>query len=88
MLLHNDDPYIAYQAMLILLAWAIPEGFKQLDQFIAEKWDEKENFEPHRLHNEDNVYDVITNALYIATFNGKTEQELIRILNIFEYIWC
>ncbi|MGG7437214.1 hypothetical protein [Chryseobacterium arthrosphaerae] len=87
LLLHNDDPYIAYQAMLILLAWAIPEGFKQLDQFIAEKWDEKENFEPHRLHNEDNVYDVITNALYIATFNGKTEQELYPYIKHFLNIY-
>ncbi|AYZ12941.1 hypothetical protein EGY05_13825 [Chryseobacterium arthrosphaerae] len=87
LLLHNDDPYIAYQGMLILLAWAIPEGFKQLDQFIAEKWDEKENFEPHRLHNEDNVYDVITNALYIATFNGKTEQELYPYIKHFLNIY-
>ncbi|MCS3870518.1 hypothetical protein J3D55_003434 [Chryseobacterium ginsenosidimutans] len=76
LLLHNDDQYIAYQAMLILLAWSIPEGFEQLDRFITEKWDEKENFEPHRIYNEDNVYDVISNALYIATLNGKNEQEL------------
>ncbi|PQA90908.1 hypothetical protein B0A69_19435 [Chryseobacterium shigense] len=74
--LHHEDRYIAYQAMLILLAWSIPEGFELLDRFIAEKWDEKERFEPHRLHGEDNVYDVITNALYISTFNGKSEQEL------------
>lgn len=83
LLLYNDDQYIAYQAMLILLAWAIPEGFKQLDRFISEKWDEKESFEPHRLHNEDNVYDVITNALYISTLNGKTEQELYRYIGYF-----
>lgn len=76
LLLHNDNQYIAYQVMLILLAWSIPEGFDLLDRFIAEKWDEKENFEPHRLYNEDNVYDVITNALCIATLKGKTEQEL------------
>ncbi|MGN7863249.1 hypothetical protein [Chryseobacterium sp. 22458] len=87
LLLHNDDPYIAYQVMLILLAWAIPEGFEQLDRFISEKWDEKENFEPHRLHNEDNVYDVITNALYIATFNGKTEQELYPYIKHFLNIY-
>jgi hypothetical protein len=75
-LLRHEDQYIAYQAMLILLAWAIPEGFEMLDRFISEKWAEKENFEPHRLYNEDNVYDVITNALHIATFNGKSVQEL------------
>lgn len=87
LLLHNDNQYIAYQAMLILLAWAIPEGFKQLDRFISEKWDEKESFEPHRLHSEDNVYDVITNALYIATLNGKTEQELYPYIKYFLNIY-
>lgn len=87
LLLYNDDQYIAYQAMLILLAWAIPEGFKQLDRFISEKWNEKESFEPHRLHNEDNVYDVITNALYISTLNGKTEQELYRYIEYFLKIY-
>ena len=87
LLLYNDDQYIAYQAMLILLAWAIPEGFKQLDRFISEKWDEKESFEPHRLHSEDNVYDVITNALYISTLNGKTEQELYRYIEYFLKIY-
>lgn len=87
LLLHNDNQYIAYQAMLILLAWAIPEGFEQLDRFISEKWDEKESFEPHRLHNEDNVYDVITNALYIATLNGKTEQELYPYITYFLNIY-
>lgn len=75
-LLQHEDRYIAYQAMLILLAWSVPEGFQLLDRFIAEKWDEKESFEPHRLHDEDNGYDVITDALYISTFNGKSEQEL------------
>lgn len=86
-LLHNDNQYIAYQAMLILLAWSIPEGFQQLDKFISEKWDEKENFEHHRLYNEDNVYDVITNALFIATLNGKSEQELYPYIKHFLNIY-
>lgn len=76
LLLNNEDRYIAYQAMLILLAWTEQEGFKQLDRFISEKSTEKETFEPHRIHGEDNVYDVIANALYIAALNGKPEQEL------------
>ncbi|OVE56252.1 hypothetical protein [Chryseobacterium mucoviscidosis] len=76
LLLQHKNPYISYQAMLILVAWAILEGFVQLDRFISEKWDEKHSFEPHRIYNEDNVYDVIVDALYISTFNGKEEQEL------------
>ncbi|BEV02835.1 hypothetical protein [Chryseobacterium gambrini] len=75
-LLQHKNPYISYQAMLILVAWAIPEGFAHLDRFISEKWDEKHSFEPHRIYNEDNVYDVIVDALYISTLNGKEEQEL------------
>lgn len=87
LLLHSDNQYIAYQTMLILLAWSIREGFQQLDKFISEKWDEKENFEPHRLYHEDNVYDVITNALYISTLNGKTEQELYPYIKHFLNIY-
>lgn len=87
LLLHNEDRYIAYQAMLILLAWAEPEGFKQLDRFISEKWNEKETFEPHRIHDEDNVYDIIANALYIATLNGKPEQELYPYIKHFLEIY-
>lgn len=87
LLFHNDNQYIAYQAMLILLAWAIPEGFKQLDRFISEKWDEKENFESHRIHGEDNVYDVIAYALYISTLNGKTEEELYLYIKYFLSIY-
>lgn len=83
LLLHNEDKYIGYQAMLILLAWSIPEGFELLERFITEKWDEKENFEPHRIYNQDNVYDVITNALNIATLNGKNEEELYPFIKEF-----
>ncbi|WP_294286572.1 hypothetical protein [uncultured Chryseobacterium sp.] len=87
LLLHNEDRYIAYQAMLILLAWAEPEGFKQLDEFISEKWAEKETFEPHRMYGEDNVYDVIANALYIATLNRKPEHELYPFIKHFLEIY-
>jgi hypothetical protein len=87
LLLHNEDRYIAYQAMLILLAWAEQEGFKQLDRFISEKWVEKETFEPHRIHGEDNVYDVIANALYIAALNGKPEEELYPYIKHFLEIY-
>jgi hypothetical protein len=87
LLLHHKNAYISYQAMLILVAWAIPEGFQQLDRFISEKWDEKHSFEPHRIYNEDNVYDVIVDALYISTLNGKEEQELYPYIKHFLNIY-
>lgn len=75
-LLQHEDPYVAYQAMLILLAWAVPEGFVLLDRFIAEQWETTTSFEPHRLYGADNVYDVIADALSVATLNGKSVAEL------------
>lgn len=82
-LLLHEDPYVAYQAMLILLAWAVPEGFALLDRFIAEQWAHTTSFEPHRLYGEDNVYDVIAHALSVATLNGKSEVELYPYLQQF-----
>lgn len=86
-LLHHQDQHIAYQAMLILLAWSIKEGFELLDRFIIEKWHEKEDFEPHRLYHEDNVYDVISRALYISTFNGKNEHDLYPYIKHFLHLY-
>jgi hypothetical protein len=51
------------------------------------KWDEKETFEPHTIHGEDNVFDVITNAVYIAALNGKPEQELYPYIKHFLKIY-
>ncbi|MGH1517947.1 hypothetical protein [Chryseobacterium sp. JK1] len=86
-LLLHDNRYIAYQAMLILLAWAIPEGFEFLNRFINEKWEQREEFEPHRLYGEDNVYDVVADALYISTFNGKNEEELYPYIKQFLHLY-
>jgi hypothetical protein len=69
-ILNNEDKYIAYQAMLILLSWGIKEGVDKLNVFIEEKWQEKLEFEPHRIYNEDNVFDVIADALDIAWYNS------------------
>lgn len=75
-LLHSHDRYIAYQAMLILVSWNLPEGFEFLNRFMAERWEDKGDFEPHRIYGEDNVYDVVANALHIAILNGKNKQDL------------
>jgi hypothetical protein len=81
-ILNNEDKYIAYQAMLILLSWGIKEGVDKLNVFIEEKWQEKLEFEPHRIYNEDNVFDVIADALDIAWYNSTDRTWIIEKMKI------
>lgn len=77
-LVSQQNEFIAYQAMLILLAWGVDEGFDKLDKFMAEN--SHEEFEPHRIHGEDNAYDVVSHALYISTYNTGDEGKIIPYL--------
>ncbi len=82
-ILNNEDKFIAYQAMLILVAWGIEEGFVTLNTFLKDKWYLEFEFEPHRLYNEDNVLDTIADALDIAWFssyNKKIITEKIQLI--------
>ena len=65
-LLFNDDLYLAYQCGLILAAWGISQGVHYLQHLIRIRIDKIAEFEPHRLWGQDNVYDVIADALEIA----------------------
>ncbi len=69
-ILNNQKKYISYQAILILVAWGIQEGFDKLDQFLSERWDKQEEFEPHRIWDKDNVYDIIAQSVYTSRLNG------------------
>ncbi|TPN88918.1 hypothetical protein [Aquimarina algicola] len=73
----NEDQYISYKAMLILISWGIDKGFQKLDEFIDNKLDMVTEFEPHRIYGEDNVYDVISDALYISTYNTENEEKIL-----------
>lgn len=75
-LLENDDKYIVYQAMLILIAWNIEEGFNKFNQFYSERWDKKLEFAPHRIWGDDNVYDIIAHAFSISLLNGNAKASL------------
>lgn len=87
-LLDNESKFIAYQAMLILTAWNIEEGFKSVDKFIEEQPDKEYNFEPHRIWGKDNVYDDIAYALYISTLKSNNEKKIIpyfiKLLNLYD----
>ncbi|ASK32139.1 hypothetical protein CEY12_19440 [Chryseobacterium sp. T16E-39] len=82
-LLSSDDKEIIYQAILILVSWNKKEGFSKLQQFINERWDNIENFDPHRIYGRDMVYDKFSHALKISVFNGNTETQLMPYINRF-----
>jgi hypothetical protein len=74
-LLKNENQFITFQAMLILTAWNIEEGFKSITEFIKNQPDRNYEFEPHRIWDADNAYDYIAKALYISTFNSDDEKK-------------
>jgi len=82
-LLKSKDKYISYQAMLLLIAWGIEEGYNQLDFFIENELDTIYEYEPHRIWGADNVYDYISESLEISTYNTKETQKIISYLNRF-----
>ncbi len=81
-IIENEDKYISYQAMLILISLGINEGFNKFNDFITEKWYEKLEFEPHRIYDEDNVFDVISRAFNIAYINGAAKLLVIENVKI------
>lgn len=76
-LLYEKDLYISYQATLILTAWGIEEGFMKIREFIQSRYDLQEELEPHRIYDEDNVYDVLAEALYRSTYNTDDEDKIL-----------
>ena len=79
-LLGNDDTYMAYQSGLVLAAWGVKEGIAYLQHFIDARLDKRVTLEPHRLWGQDNVYDVIAEALGIAVLSGYNRVEVVCIL--------
>ncbi len=76
-LLSSEDLYMAYQSGLILAAWGIPEGVGFLGHLVKMRIDKTSEFEPHRLWGEDNIYDVIAEALEIAvSINGYDKESI------------
>ncbi|MBK1895147.1 hypothetical protein [Chryseobacterium paridis] len=82
-LLNSEDKEIVYQAILILVSWNKKEGFSKLQQFINERWDKIENFDPHRIYGKDTAYDKFSHALKISVFNGNSETQLIPYIKEF-----
>jgi hypothetical protein len=78
--LSGDDLYLAYQCGLVLAAWGVEEGVSYLQSLVASRIDKIAEFEPHRLWGEDNVYDVISEALGVAVLSDYDKSEIVNIL--------
>jgi hypothetical protein len=75
-LLAADDLYLAYQAGLVLAAWGIEPGVAYLRHLVAIRIDKTAELAPSRLTGEDNVYDIIGEALGLAVLSGYDEDEI------------
>ncbi|TGE28059.1 hypothetical protein [Hymenobacter metallicola] len=79
-LLASDDVYLAYQCGLVLAAWGVEAGVEYLGQLVDTRIDKLVELEPHRLSGEDNVYDVIAEALGIAVLSEYDQHQILLIL--------
>ncbi|PJJ61099.1 hypothetical protein [Hymenobacter chitinivorans] len=79
-LLASEDVYLAYQCGLVLAAWGVEAGVKYLGQLVDTRIDKLVELEPHRLWGEDNVYDVIAEALGIAVLSDYDPGEILLLL--------
>jgi len=78
--LGDTDLYLAYQCGLVLAAWGVREGVMYLQRLVDIRIDKTADFEPHRLWGQDNVYDVIAEALGIAVLSGFDRREIAEII--------
>jgi hypothetical protein len=78
--LGDADLYLAYQCGLVLAAWGVREGVLYLQRLVATRVDKTADFEPHRLWGQDNVYDMIAEALGIAILSGYAKRELVELI--------
>ncbi|MEZ0609897.1 hypothetical protein ACAW74_15370 [Fibrella sp. WM1] len=79
-LLSADDLYAAYQAGLILAAWGVEAGVDFLHSLVIQRIDQTITLEPHRLWDEDNVYDVIADALSVAILSGYEVEKILTVI--------
>lgn len=79
-LLAGDDLYLAYQAGLVLAAWGVEAGVAYVQHLVAIRIDKTVELAPDRLTGEDNVYDVLGEALGIAALSGYDATHIATIL--------
>ena len=73
-LLQHNDPFVRYQAMLVLVAWADEQGLRQLERFINAGLPADANLAPDNISSEDNAFDQLAEAVKLAVSNGLDQQ--------------
>lgn len=86
-ILNCDNKYYAYQATQILVAWNYQEGYDKLIQIINDRWDKYEKFSPHRIFNDETMYEEFSYCIRLSTYNGNSEANKLelskRLLKLF-----
>jgi hypothetical protein len=82
-MLVDSDPFVRFQATLVLAAWADPAGLTAAGNLIREQEIHQLGFSPHRLFATDTAYDQIADALYVgAGIAEPPELAIIRRLTL------
>ncbi len=79
-LLEHDDPYVAFQAAVVLAAWGERTGLARIERFIDERVHETTEIAPHRIKDYDNVYDELAYAVHLFGLSGEQTDDRLRIL--------
>lgn len=74
----TGDPFVRYQASLVLAAWADPVGLDAIAAEIEAEVVHEHKLAPHRISDVDTVYDEYARALWVGLAEeGTPEQETI-----------
>ncbi|MEJ2076365.1 MAG: hypothetical protein P8X79_23235 [Reinekea sp.] len=80
-MLESPDPYLSYQAVLILVAWGKDIGLNKLEELIERTDISSFGFSPNRITGEDNIYDELSYSVHLY---GLSEGDKGRMLRVFE----
>jgi len=78
-LLEHADPYIAFQAAIVLAAWGVIEGMGKIEQLIDQRVHEHAEISPNRIYDYDNVYDELAYAAHLYRLTVGETPEGVRI---------
>lgn len=78
-MLNSSNAYLSYQSALVLTAWGKDIGLNKVTQFIDTEIVSTFEFSPHRITDEDNVYDDLSYAIYLYGLSGGDRDKMLDV---------